>query len=126
MPLVKDYVADQGLLAVCLLTFPQKTPPIAGVSGRVIAYQDKSTDAQCPYVGLHTDNLIHTLEEVYIDGVSITHGSPRQHIWSFIASSGETHTGCRGCPCYTEFTGAHVLFIGQNFFCDSGAETGHR
>ena len=92
------------------------------VSGRVIAYQDKSPDAQCAYVGLHTDRRIHTLEEVYIDGVSITHGSPRQHIWSFIASHDEGQPGCHGCPCYTQFTGTRVPFIGDNFFCDSGSQ----
>ena len=41
----------------------------------------------------------------YLDGVSITHGiSPRQHIWSFGASS---------CPC-----GTPPSFVGQNYFCD--------
>ena len=103
--------------------FPTNNIPYNRVSGRVIAYQDKSPDAQCPYIGKYNDGLIHTLEEAYIDGVSITHGSPRQHIWSFIASNGESHTGCGGCPCYTQFTGTQVPFIGDNFFCDSGTET---
>ena len=98
--------------------FPTNNVPYNRVSGRVIAYQDKTVDAQCPYIGR---NKNHTLEEVYIDGVSITHGSPRQHIWSFIASKGESRTDCHGCPCYTRFTGTHVPFIGDNFFCDSGA-----
>ena len=103
--------------------FPTNNVPYNRVSGRVIAYQDKTPDAQCPYIGFHTDNQIHTLEEAYIDGVSITHGSPRQHIWSFIASVDESHTGCHGCPCYTHFTGTRVPFIGDNFFCDSASET---
>ena len=103
--------------------FPTNNISYNRVSGRVITYQDKSPDALCPYTGHHTDGLIHTLEEAYIDGVSITHGSPRQHIWSFIASNGESQTDCRGCPCYTQFTGTRVPFIGDNFFCDSGIET---
>ena len=102
--------------------FPTNNIPYNRVSGRVIAYQDKSPDAQCPYIGLHTDGLIHTLEEVYIDGVSITHGSPRQHIWTFIASQAEIYTDCLACPCYTQFIGTRVPFIGDNFFCDSGTE----
>ena len=99
--------------------FPTNNVPYNRVSGRVIAYQDKSPDAQCPYAG------IRTLEQVYIDGVSITHGSPRQHIWSFIASYSERLTGC-GCPCFTQFNGIRVPFIGDNFFCDSGAEIWRR
>ena len=75
-------------------------------------------DSQCPYTD-NTDNRERTLEEIYIDRVSITHGSPRQHIWSFIASSIESRSNCGGCPCYARFTGAHIPFIGDNFFCDS-------
>ena len=103
--------------------FPTNNIPYSKVCGKVIAYQDKTPDGQCPYIGAHTDHQIHTLEEVYIDGVSVTHGTPRQHIWSFIASHGENLNDCRGCPCYPQFTGTRVPFIGDNFFCDSGTET---
>ena len=102
--------------------FPTNNVPYNKVRGRVIAYAKYTPDAQCPYIGKHTDGLIHTLEEVYIDGVSITHGSPRQHIWSFIASNRESHTDCHGCPCSAGFTGDRVPFIGDNFFCDSGTQ----
>ena len=103
--------------------FPTNNIPYSKVCGKVIAYQDKTPDAQCPYIGAHTDHQIHTLEEVYIDGVSVTHGTPRQHVWSFIASNVESQSDCRGCPCYSYFTGTPVPFIGNNFFCDSGTHT---
>ena len=56
------------------------------VCGRVIGYQQGSTDA--------FDFLIHTargLEGPYMDGVSLTHGAPgsRQHIWTFAAGLSE-------------------------------------
>ena len=104
--------------------FPTYNIPYNKVCGKVIAYQYNSPEAQCPYIGFRTDNRIHTLEEVYIDGVSLTHGTPgnRSHIWSFIASLGENRDGCQGCPCYNDFTGTRVPFIGNNFFCDSGTE----
>ena len=95
--------------------FPTNNISYSKVCGKVIAYQDKTPDAQCPYRGGGR-----TLEETYIDGVSITHGTPKQHIWSFIASHGEDLNSCRGCPCYLQFTGTCVPFIGNNFFCDSG------
>ena len=76
--------------------FPTNDVPYNRVSRRVSAYQDKTPDGQCAYIGHHTDQLIHTLEEVYIDGVSITHGSPRQRIWSFIASYEEDQIDCHG------------------------------
>ena len=102
--------------------FPTNNVPYNRVSGRVIAYQYSIPDGNCPYIGFHTDRLIHTLDEVYIDGVSITHGSPRQHIWSFVASTSVDSTGCGSCPCHARFTGTRVPFFGDNFFCDSGAE----
>ena len=85
------------------------------VCGKVIAYQDKTPDGTCPYIG-------HTIEEVYIDGVSITHGTPRQHIWSFIASNAENWNDCRSCPCYAGFNGVRIPFIGNNVFCDSALD----
>ena len=93
------------------------------VCGKVIAYQDKSPDAMCAHYGLYTDGLIHTLEEVYLDGVSITHGTPRQHIWSFIASNAENWNDCHGCPCYAGFNGDRIPFIGNKYFCDSVLDT---
>ena len=97
--------------------------PYNKVCGKVIAYQEGSPDAQCPYTGRQTDRLIHTIEEVYLDGVSITHGTPRQHIWSFIASIAENFNDCTGCPCYAEFNGDRIPFIENNFFCDSAIDT---
>ena len=94
--------------------FPTYNIPYNKVCGKIIAYQDKTPDAQCSY-GLG-------IEGTYIDGVSLTHGTPRKHIWSFIASHGENMNDCRGCPCYNDFTGTRVPFIGNNFFCDSGTE----
>ena len=80
------------------------------VCGKVIAYQDNTPD------GMYSSG---TIEEVYLDGVSITHGTPRQHIWSFIASYAENG---RNCPCYAAHNGVRIPFIGNNFFCDSAVD----
>ena len=55
----------------------------------------------------------------YIDGVSITHGSPRQHIWTLAAT-----TSLAFCPCGTGSTSTVPLFVGTDYFCDvSGSNT---
>ena len=56
------------------------------VCGRVNAYQKGSTDA------FQFSSNSRTLEEIYVDGVSLTHGAPgsRQHIWTFAAAYYET------------------------------------
>ena len=35
-----------------------------------------------------------TIDEAYIDGVSITYGTPRTHIWSYTAGASESGS-CR-------------------------------
>ena len=69
------------------------------VCGKVIGYQYYSTDAFDPYYS----NQQLTVDDVYVEGVSITHGcSPRPHIWTFASALHEN--GRAGnlrhiCPC---------------------------
>ena len=93
------------------------------VCGRIIAYQVGGPDA--------FKNAFHrgldSIEESYIDGVSITHGPEglRQHIWSFVAgafetSLGTTQTFSRMCPCSVEEYPFRIpSFVAGNYFCDS-------
>ena len=82
------------------------------VCGRVHAYQFQHLDG---ITGHPTD-----IDQVYVDGVSITRGSPRQHIWTFIGSLGENDNAYRvDCPC----GGASVSppdFVGSDYYCESG------
>ena len=54
-----------------------------------------------------------TIDDPYVDGVSITHSTPRVHIWTF-AVNAQLPTDC---PCST---GAipEVSFVGSDYFCD--------
>jgi len=68
-----------------------------------------------------------SLEENYLDGISVTYGSsPRTHVWS-MAMSGSTHTPDSKCPCdnsscneakQREIDG--VLL--NHYFCDSASD----
>ena len=62
------------------------------VCGRVIGIQVASPDA------FHTKQGT-SINGGYIDGVSITHGSPRHHIWSYAGSVNEVTTNHNACPC---------------------------
>jgi len=70
--------------------FPSNGHSYSRVCGKVSAYQKGSPNAFDPsIVGFGVDDVSNpSLETVYIDGVSLTHGSEgaRQHIWSFVAS----------------------------------------
>ena len=58
---------------------------------------------------------------LYLDGVSITHGHPRQHIWSFGAGHGVIPGANHRCPCDNNnrnFARLPPSFVGNNYFCD--------
>ena len=61
---------------------------------------------------------------INIDGVNITSGEERQHIWSFVAGITEGLLSRSGsnCPCSnaSDQPSGPQQFIGNNFFCESG------
>ena len=87
--------------------------------GRVVGYQWGSSDAVYPH---HNHNNINSY---YVDGVSITHGSPRQHVWTLMAGLNEAsiyQDGLYNCPCSQGSTQNSTLqsFIGNDYYCESG------
>ncbi len=62
-----------------------------------------------------------TIDMPYLDGVSLTHGTPRQHIYSFVAGHG-AEFGAENvrCPCDNpnHMNAPLPDFVGQNYFCD--------
>ena len=75
------------------------------VCGRITAYQ----------FGIVDDFLNTNINSAYVDGVSLTHGIPRQHIWTFAAAG----RGDRICQCHT-LHAQRPDTVGQDFFCDTG------
>ncbi len=90
--------------------------PYSNVCGRIRAYQFGNTDAFNAVLGL-------TIDGVYVDGVSITHGSPRQHIWTFAAAIDEVPSFLpSACPCFNvSGFSSPPPFVGENYFCDTGS-----
>ena len=87
------------------------------VCGRIIGYQVGNTDS------FGTGSSL--IDSYYVDGISVTHGSPRQHIWTFAAGYDEQTSPfpTSHCPCITGNTAAQSSipsFVGQNYFCESG------
>ena len=78
------------------------------VCGRVIGYQIGHPDA------FHSSDSINSS---YVEGVSITHGSPRAHIWTYAADISETGIQC---PCDNGSTSNPPSFVGNNYYCESG------
>ena len=56
----------------------------------------------------------------YVDGVSLTHGAPRQHIWTFTATSNEVNR-MSSCSCNNNNTAGTPPpeYVGNDYFCDT-------
>ena len=62
-----------------------------------------------------------SIDQAYIDGVSVTYGTPRKHIWTFTSGISETNAHPRwSCPCAFAGTPQPPSYVGNNFFCESG------
>jgi hypothetical protein len=92
------------------IKFPSFDFEYSQVCGKVIGYQVGSTDA-----GYYDNDNI---ESWYVDGVSITHGSPRKHIWTFVAGLTDGTTNNR-CPCGSN-PQSLPGFVGNDHYCESG------
>ena len=65
----------------------------------------------------------HSIDTYYVEGVSVTHGSPRQHIWTFAGGLDEQGSyPAERCPCVTGSTNGNLIpsFVRQNYFCETG------
>ena len=86
------------------------------VCGRVIGIQVASPDA------FHSG--VRGINEYYMDGVSITRGSPRHHIWSYVGTYSEVITYDHdACPCYSSRGTPSQSFVDCNYYCESGNPT---
>ena len=96
------------------------------VCGRVTGYQYGSPDAVAT---THGPNSAHNdINSYYVDGVSITHGSPRQHVWTFMCGLYESHYDRANCPCSNPpGSSQHVpSFVGSDYYCESGNSNSYR
>ena len=101
--------------------FPSNGMSYSQVCGRVIGYQYTSPDAVSLYLGPDNNNL----NSYYVDGVSITRGSPRQHVWTLMASNYEYFAnGHHVCPCATGSVKQVQSFVDDHYFCEAAITTG--
>ena len=101
------------------VTFPVDSE-YSRVCGRATAYRWGYNDGFWGYnVGRQN------IDGQYVNGLSLTHGSPRTHIWTFASglyngTSGDIHGSFR-CPCDPGNTYGSPPFIENDYFCDSVA-----
>ena len=90
--------------------------------GKIRAYQVGSPDS-FGFSGRRSNNNINVN---YVDGISLTHGNPRQHIWTFAAALDEVGTHSQfNCPCTRSDQAIRATpppaFVGNDYFCDTAS-----
>ena len=101
--------------------FPVSGGDYTSVCGSIRAYQFSGMDA---FEAYH-DGLVTTIEGAYVAGVSLTHGCPRQHIWTFAAGYSEAvPTRDDVCPCDASISITIPPFVDGDYFCESGLNFG--
>ena len=114
---------SNGSLTCDSVTFPVSGGGYTRVCGRIKGYQDGATDA---FEAYH-DGEVTTIDGAYVSGVSLTHGSPRQHIWTFAAGRSEDlPTRADVCPCDATISIAVPPIVGRDYFCESGQNSGDK
>ena len=98
---------------VCpLYTFLVHGIEYSRVCGRIVGYQIGTADA------FHSQS--EGIDSYYISGYSLTHGQPREHIWTFArAAAEEFPIDSHVCPCTQDTGGTEPSFIGEDYFCDT-------
>ena len=87
------------------------------VCGRVRGYQYHEPEA--------FETGTNSIDSHYLHGVSITHGTPRTHLWSYVVGQSEQYsrTTTHRCPCArpdpTDRSNV-PSFVGEDFYCESG------
>ena len=78
-------------------------------------YQKGSTDAFYPV-------LTGSINGIYVDGVSITRGSPRQNMWTYATGLQENLYGSESYiyPCGATSKQQVPSFVGSDYYCESG------
>ena len=87
--------------------------------GMIRGYQKGTTDG---FRASHDDNA--GINEAYVDGVSITIGDPRKHVWTYAAGlSAEENRPKGNCPCSPTRGPNPPAFVGENYYCQSGSRS---
>ena len=60
-----------------------------------------------------------SVDSYYVDGLSITHGNPRQHIWTYAIGITDHGTPPTQCPCGAVPGPVLPPFVGSAYYCES-------
>ena len=64
---------------------------------------------------------IQSIDGSYVDGISITIGSPCKHVWTYAVGLSDDYEYSKwNCPCATHPGPSPPAFVGNDYYCESG------
>jgi len=83
------------------------------ICGQAKAYHKGSPDAFA--------RKLQSIDDFYVDGISITLGSPRKHVWTYAVGLSDDYDYPKwNCPCATYPGPSPPAFVGNDYYCESG------
>ena len=85
------------------------------IHGKLVGYQVGTPEGA-------RNGAAYNINSEYVDGVMLTHGRTRKHIWTFIA--GHDNNGNNNyCPCAKWYANPRYppSFVGNDYYCESGS-----
>ena len=101
--------------------FPTHGVNYSQICGRIIAYQYGIPEAFLHY---NQGSSRYSIDDNFVDGVTISYGTPRNHVWTFACTRAETTTAFKQtCSCSNIFVDPGIEippWVGQDYFCETG------
>ena len=113
--------------------FPTNSASYSKVCGRIRGYQKGSMDGFYPsarsygnYPEQYTPiTASRSLDGVYVDGISITSGNPRKHVWTYAVGLSDYHVNTHAnCPCAKHSGPDPPAYVGNHYYCESAVSGG--
>ena len=93
--------------------------PFQHVCGKVVGYQRGTPDAF--YAFAYTTYPTKAINGPYVDGVSLTYGNPRKHLFTYACGYSADGTNSHiNCPCAMHPGDDPPNFVQDNYYCESG------
>ena len=91
------------------------------VCGRARGYQKGWTwGFYLTYEGPSGSSRMATIDESYVDGLSLTYGSnPCKHIWTYTTGNSEASSNIANCPCPVSPESDSPSYVGDNYYCEA-------
>lgn len=90
------------------------------ICGKVIGYQKGTPDAYAAFA--YTTYPSKAIDGPYVDGVSLTYGTPRKHLFTYASASDSIKQ--HSCPCGKKSGPSPPSFVRDYHYCESASSDG--